>query len=136
MPIFNFQCSSCGREFEELVQSYSTSVTECQFCGSLADKKYKAYPVGTITSQEQARNMPPSRAWDTIIGNEAELARKAQQQQRSEKAKILKDGKVPFTIRGSHDNSDGTFPSVFPKDQWQHARRTSERLARDALNKK
>ena len=33
MPIFEFECQSCGREFEELVMR-SDEVIECPKCGS------------------------------------------------------------------------------------------------------
>ena len=43
MPLFEYTCSECGREFEELVGASATD-TPCPYCGSLkTERKLSAF---------------------------------------------------------------------------------------------
>lgn len=39
MPILQYRCPQCGKEFEELVKKYDVSVT-CPICGKKAERSY------------------------------------------------------------------------------------------------
>ena len=39
MPILQYRCPSCGKEFEEIVQRYDEKVT-CPDCGRQAERSY------------------------------------------------------------------------------------------------
>lgn len=39
MPILQYKCSSCGKEFEELVKRFDDEV-KCPGCGSRAERSY------------------------------------------------------------------------------------------------
>ncbi len=44
MPIYEFRCSSCGKEFEEFVRTFTERI-KCPFCGGDAEKKLYFSPV-------------------------------------------------------------------------------------------
>lgn len=39
MPILQYKCPSCGKEFEELVKKYDDEVV-CPACGAAAERSY------------------------------------------------------------------------------------------------
>lgn len=39
MPILQYRCAQCGKEFEELVKKYDDPVS-CPDCGSAAERSY------------------------------------------------------------------------------------------------
>ncbi len=39
MPVLQYRCPSCGKEFEELVKKYDEKVT-CPDCGTAAERSY------------------------------------------------------------------------------------------------
>jgi len=41
MPIFEFECPECGKEFEKIVR-YSAVDIECPLCGAIATRKVSA----------------------------------------------------------------------------------------------
>ena len=46
MPIFEYECGDCGRQFEKIVYRTSSAVT-CDSCGSArVEKRYSAFAVG------------------------------------------------------------------------------------------
>ena len=40
MPILQYKCSSCGKEFEELVKKFDEKVV-CPACGGTAERSYR-----------------------------------------------------------------------------------------------
>jgi putative FmdB family regulatory protein len=58
MPIFEYQCASCGKEFELLVRN-SSSAVECPGCnGTELRKKLSAF--ATITGASAHAELPAS----------------------------------------------------------------------------
>lgn len=54
MPIFEYQCASCGKEFELLVRN-SSSAPECPGCsGTELRKKLSAFAMITSSASAQA----------------------------------------------------------------------------------
>ncbi|NQS99034.1 MAG: zinc ribbon domain-containing protein [candidate division Zixibacteria bacterium] len=54
MPIYEYICSECGREFEELVFS-SDELPECPICGSKSvEKKVSAFASGSSGGSVQS----------------------------------------------------------------------------------
>ena len=52
MPIYEYECGDCGRQFEQLVYQASSSAA-CDSCGSArVEKRYSAFAVGSSGSLE------------------------------------------------------------------------------------
>ncbi len=50
MPIYEYECRDCGRQFETIVYRTSSAVT-CDSCGSTrVEKRYSAFAVGASNS--------------------------------------------------------------------------------------
>lgn len=62
MPIFEYQCASCGKEFEVLVRNSST-VPECPACNGIElRKKLSAFATITGTASAQAELPAPCQS--------------------------------------------------------------------------
>jgi len=69
MPIFEYQCASCGKEFEILVRS-SSPAPACPDCrGTELRKKLSAFATLTGAASAQAQ-LPPSLVARRPPGNE------------------------------------------------------------------
>ncbi len=40
MPILQYRCAQCGKEFEELVRRYDEEEVRCPACGEKAERSY------------------------------------------------------------------------------------------------
>ncbi|MXZ34360.1 MAG: zinc ribbon domain-containing protein [Acidobacteria bacterium] len=50
MPIYEYECGDCGRQFERIVYRTSSAAT-CDSCGSTrVEKRYSAFAVGASDS--------------------------------------------------------------------------------------
>lgn len=56
MPIYEYVCRSCGKEFEQLVSSSRAEPSPCPSCGAKGlDKKFSSFAVGSAGSSSPAR---------------------------------------------------------------------------------
>lgn len=53
MPLFDFKCRGCGREFEALVRPQDTSAPHCPGCGGV--ELDKQLPTFAVSSEEKTR---------------------------------------------------------------------------------
>lgn len=69
MPIFEYQCASCGKEFEVLVRNAST-VPECPACsGTELHKKLSAFAALTGTASAQAEGPASCQSCGGVPGS-------------------------------------------------------------------
>lgn len=73
MPIYEFRCSECSYEFEDLLPLNSQN-PNCPKCDSLTEKKM-SHVLGII-------NDSPNRLMDCIIGQDSERRWKAVEQRK------------------------------------------------------
>jgi len=57
MPLFEYKCSKCGNEFEELVSGSETKVS-CSKCGSVKTDKQLSVFAASTTSSSALPSMP------------------------------------------------------------------------------
>ncbi|MFO8049481.1 MAG: zinc ribbon domain-containing protein [Desulfosudaceae bacterium] len=60
MPIYEFKCDKCGREFEELVMVSSRDKTRCPDCGHTKVKKLISRTSGNAVSSKSSGACAPS----------------------------------------------------------------------------
>jgi putative FmdB family regulatory protein len=59
MPLYEYRCQSCGRQFELLVRA--STVPACPDCASLElDKQFSVFAVGAGGAAASAQSLPPS----------------------------------------------------------------------------
>lgn len=50
MPIYEYHCSSCGRQFEKLMSSSSVKNPECPTCGKATEKLLSTFAAASVGS--------------------------------------------------------------------------------------
>lgn len=59
MPLYEYRCQACGRQFELLVRA--STVPECPGCASLElEKQFSVFAVGAGGGASSAQALPPS----------------------------------------------------------------------------
>jgi putative FmdB family regulatory protein len=75
MPIFEFKCQKCSREFEKLVR-VSTDVPVCPDCQSAEVEKMLSLSVAISTQKTRARTTAIARAKGKAIKKEQDSAQR------------------------------------------------------------
>ncbi|MCD7729396.1 MAG: zinc ribbon domain-containing protein [Clostridia bacterium] len=52
MPILQYKCKNCGKQFEELVKKYDEPV-KCPDCGTLAERSYSGEMFSATGKQQK-----------------------------------------------------------------------------------
>lgn len=92
MPIYRFRCSSCEKE-DDLLVNMGTEKTICPECGGVTIKTFAAFSVSSPRAESDFKNLPDAKAWDYIVGTQADRLRKEEiPRQVNVKNEIVKSG--------------------------------------------
>lgn len=116
MPIYEYKCSGCGHEFEDLVSFDKRDENKsCRICGSESTRK-EASRFGISTTLDPKKDTIYSpKEIDKVVGSDAD--RKWQsyndryQKRLSERQRIRRKGQEPKVV-DVPKNSDGTYSPV------------------------
>jgi putative FmdB family regulatory protein len=151
MPIYEFQCESCGLRFDKLMKMASSdelTTTPCKDCGDEARRMVTAAAFKFSHPSSQLRGMAPpntgtSDDWkfDKIIGRDSEKKWKTVEERNSEKNRVVRQERESgFQINNnqlvrSHD--DGSYRKIAePERQAINERRTAAAAVANANRKK
>lgn len=127
MPVYEFQCSSCGLRFDKLFRRMETSdtltTTPCDSCGEPAQRQVTAAAFKFSHPASQMRGAAPpntgtSDDWnfDRVIGRDAEQKWKTVEQRKSEKNRVIRQereaGKLVQSDQLVRSQEDGSYRSI------------------------
>lgn len=126
MPIYEFQCESCGLRFDKLMKmASSTELTEtpCKDCGEPAGRMVTAAAFKFSHPASQVRGMAPpntgtSDDWnfDKAIGRDSEKKWKTVEERNSEKNRVIRqEREAGFQVKNEQlvrSQQDGTYRKI------------------------
>ena len=148
MPLYEFQCNSCGLQFEKLFKRVTDVRTlECPSCGNDAKKMVSASNFSFTHPQSQLNGMAPpntgtSDDWnfDKAIGRDAEKKwADVEKRDAVKTAHIRQERKEGRVISRNHliPKGDGSYRTIGEKERVQvnQRREASFKVAQAAKNK-
>ena len=113
LPIYNFQCYSCGLQFEEMLRvSQRDKEVSCPSCGEKVERQvsagnftFKHNPTGPVPQDTGVSSIDHN--YDRVIGRDAEQKWKRLEEKRSRKlAFIERERRQGRDVRMEHLTSD------------------------------